>query len=239
MFVTIGLEIHLKLNSKAKIFCQCKNEQNFDSEANQHICPVCTGQPGALPLLNKEVVEKTIIFGRALNARVNEVSSFDRKNYFYPDLPMGFQITQFYHPIITKGQLSYFINDYEEEKTVGISEAHLECDTAKMIHSEGKSLIDFDRAGTPLLEIVTDPDFTSAEEAVEYAREIQRIAKWNNLGDADLEKGQMRVDVNISIRKTLDDPLGTRVELKNINTFSAMKRAIEGEYQRQKELLEG
>jgi aspartyl-tRNA(Asn)/glutamyl-tRNA(Gln) amidotransferase subunit B len=136
----------------------------------------------------------------------------------------------------------YFVNNYEEERTVKIHEAHLECDTAKMIHEgtgkEGKSLLDFNRAGTPLLEIVTDPDFTSAEEAVEYTKEIQRIARWNGLGDADLEKGQMRVDVNISIRRNASDPLGTKVEMKNINTFGAMKRAVEGEYQRQKKLLE-
>jgi aspartyl-tRNA(Asn)/glutamyl-tRNA(Gln) amidotransferase subunit B len=155
---------------------------------------------------------------------------------------MGFQITQFYHPIIKNGEVKYRINQYEEEKSVHIHEAHLECDTAKMIHTEsgneGKSLLDFNRAGTPLLEIVSDPDFTSAEEAVEFAKEIQRIAKWNDLGDADLEKGQMRVDVNISLRANEQAPLGTKVEMKNINSFGAMKRVIEGEYQRQKELLE-
>jgi aspartyl-tRNA(Asn)/glutamyl-tRNA(Gln) amidotransferase subunit B len=235
---TIGLEIHLKLNSETKIFCRCKNEQNFDTQPNTHICPVCTGQPGALPLLSQEVVDKAILFGHALNAEIQPFSAFDRKNYFYPDLPMGFQITQFYHPIIKNGTVHYRIHNYEEEKAVHIHEAHLESDTAKMIHTETKSLLDFNRAGTPLLEIVTDPDFTSAEEAIEYAKEIQRIARRNNLGDADMEKGQMRVDVNISLRANADAPLGTRVEMKNINTFSAMKRAIESEYTRQKELLE-
>lgn len=217
--MTIGLEIHLKLNSETKIFCRCKNEQNFDVQANSTVCPVCTGQPGALPLLSKEVVEKAIRFGYALNAEIQAISSFDRKNYFYPDLPMGFQITQFYHPIIRNGHVNFWINAYGEEKTVKISEAHLECDTAKMIHTDGKSFLDFNRAGTPLLEIVTAPDFTSAEEAVEYAKEIQRIAKWNTLGNADLEKGQMRVDVNLSIRKRPQDPLNKKVEIKNINSF--------------------
>jgi aspartyl-tRNA(Asn)/glutamyl-tRNA(Gln) amidotransferase subunit B len=217
--ITIGLEIHLKLNSQTKIFCRCKNEQDFNTPSNTNICPVCTGQPGALPLLSKEVVDKAILFGHALNADIQPVSSFDRKNYFYPDLPMGFQITQFYHPIIQNGEVNYRINNYEEEKAVHIHEAHLECDTAKMIHENGKSLLDFNRAGTPLLEIVTDPDFTSAEEAVEYTKEIQRIARRNGLGDADLEKGQMRVDVNISIRKNASDPLNKKVEMKNINSF--------------------
>jgi aspartyl-tRNA(Asn)/glutamyl-tRNA(Gln) amidotransferase subunit B len=236
--LTVGLEIHLKLNSQTKIFCRCRNEQNFEVQANTHICPVCTGQPGALPLLSQEVVEKAIVFGRLLNAEIQPFSAFDRKNYFYPDLPMGFQITQFYHPIIKNGTVKYRISAYEEEKAVHIHEAHLECDTAKMIHADGKSLLDFNRAGTPLLEIVTDPEFSSAEEVVEFAKEMQRIARWNHLGDADLEKGQMRVDVNVSLRKHPEDALGTKVELKNINSFGAMKRAIEREYQRQQVILE-
>ncbi len=234
---TIWLEIHLKLNSDAKIFCTCKNEQNFSAQPNTHVCPVCMWQPGALPLLNQEVVTKAIHFAKALNSNLNGKSSFDRKNYFYPDLPMWFQITQFYHPIITEWKVSFFVNNFEEEKTVTIHEAHLECDAAKMIHENGKSLVDFNRAWTPLLEIVTDPDFSSAEEAVEFAKEIQRLAKWNNLWDADLEKWQMRVDVNISIRKNETDSLWTRVELKNINTFSAIKRAIEAESARQWNLI--
>lgn len=235
--ITIWLEIHLKLNSKAKIFCKCKNEQNFSWEPNTHICPVCMWQPWALPLLNQEVVTKAIHFAKALKADLKTNSSFDRKNYFYPDLPMWYQITQFYNPIIKNGQVSFFVNNFEWEKTVKIHEAHLECDAAKMIHENWKSFVDYNRAWTPLLEIVTDPDFTSAEEAVEYAKEIQRLAKWNNLWDADLEKWQMRVDVNISIRKNESDPLWERVELKNINTFSAIKRAIDYEANRQREII--
>ena len=234
---TIWLEIHLKLNSNAKIFCKCKNEQNFSAKPNTHVCPVCTGQPGALPLLNQEVVTKAIHFAKALNSELNQKSSFDRKNYFYPDLPMWFQITQFYHPIITNWKVSFYLNNFEEQKRVTIHEAHLECDAAKMIHENGKSLVDFNRAWTPLLEIVTDPDFSSADEAVEFAKELQRLAKWNDLGDADLEKWQMRVDVNVSIRKNESDPYWTKVEIKNINSFSAIKRAIESETQRQWEVI--
>ena len=234
---TIWLEIHLKLNSKAKIFCKCKNEQDFSAKPNTHVCPVCTWQPGALPLLNQEVITKAIHFAKALNSHLNKKSSFDRKNYFYPDLPMWFQITQFYNPIITEWKVSFYLNNYENQKTITIHEAHLECDAAKMIHENNKSLVDFNRAGTPLLEIVTNPDFSSGDEAVEFAKEIQRLAKWNDLWDADLEKWQMRVDVNVSIRKNENDPLWTRVELKNINTFSAIKRAIEVESKRQWDLI--
>ncbi|GHW02239.1 aspartyl/glutamyl-tRNA(Asn/Gln) amidotransferase subunit B [candidate division SR1 bacterium] len=235
---TIGLEIHLKLKTACKIFCRCQNEQNFDSPPNQHICPVCTGQPGALPLLNQECVDKAVLFGRLINADIQPFSSFDRKNYFYPDLPMGFQITQFYQPIIQGGTVNYRIKGFEEEKKAEIHEAHLENDTAKMIHENGQTLLDFDRAGTPLIEIVSEPTFSSAQEAVEYAKEIQRLVRRNDISDADMEKGQMRIDVNLSIRKNESDPLGIRTEMKNINTFNAMKRAIETEYLRQKEIIE-
>ena len=232
--ITIGLEIHLKLASQTKIFCKCKNEQALqDNQPNTTICPVCTWQPWALPQLSAEVVEKGLLLGKALQCQFNNPSYFDRKSYFYPDLPMGYQITQLYTPINVKGSLSFFFANYEEEKQVRISDAHLECDTAKAFHQGGAMLLDFNRAGTPLIEIVTGPDFTSAEQAVEFAKEIQRIAKRNNLSDADMEKGQMRVDVNVSIRKEKSDPLGTRVELKNINSFSAIKRAIDAEVIRQ------
>lgn len=194
---------------------------------------MCTGQPWALPQLSQEVVEKALILWKALNCRFNKVSRFDRKSYFYPDLPMGYQITQLYTPINVDGQVSFFIDNYQEERKVWITDAHLECDTAKALHQWTEMLLDFNRAGTPLIEIVTWPDFSSAEEAVEFAKEIQRIAKRNQLSDADMEKGQMRVDVNISIRKKISDPLGTRVELKNINSFSAIKRAIDAEVTRQ------
>lgn len=232
--ITIGLEIHLKLASESKIFCRCKNDQSLEhNDPNTNICPICTGQPGALPQLSAEVVEKALLLWKALQCQINNPSRFDRKSYFYPDLPMGYQITQLYSPINVDGKVSFFLDNYEQEKKVWITDAHLECDTAKAFHQGGAMLLDFNRAGTPLIEIVTGPDFTSAEEAVEFAKEIQRIAKRNQLSDADMEKGQLRVDVNISIRKEKTDPLGTRVELKNINSFSAIKRAIDAEVIRQ------
>lgn len=235
---TIWLEIHLKLKTACKIFCRCKNEQDFDSPPNQNICPVCTWQPWALPILNQECVDKAVLFWQLINADIQQTSSFDRKNYFYPDLPMGFQITQFYHPIIKNWTVNYRIKWFEEEKKTDIHEAHLENDTAKMIHENNASLLDFDRAGTPLLEIVTEPTFQSAEEAVEFAKEIQRLARRNEISDADMEKGQMRIDVNLSIRPDFSSPLWTRTEMKNINTFNAMKRAIETEFLRQKKEIE-
>ncbi|HOG15461.1 MAG TPA: Asp-tRNA(Asn)/Glu-tRNA(Gln) amidotransferase subunit GatB [Candidatus Absconditabacterales bacterium] len=239
MLLTIGLEIHIKLNSENKMFCQCKNEQNFDTlEPNTNICPVCTGQPGALPTLSEDVLLLALKLGKALNCKINKESQFDRKSYFYPDLPMGYQITQLYKPTNTNGEVSFFVNNYEEEKKIRILDAHMESDTAKMIHEGGQSLIDFNRAGTPLIEIVTGPDFSNDDEVVEFLKELQRIVRYNNISNADMEKGQMRVDVNISIRKNESDPLGTRVELKNINSFGMIKRAILHEYNRQKTLLE-
>lgn len=239
MLLTIGLEIHIKLKSINKMFCQCKNEQNFDNLIpNTNICPVCTGQPGALPTLSEEVLEKALLLGKALNCKINEISTFDRKSYFYPDLPMGYQITQLYHPTNTEGKVSFFLDNYITEKTIHIQDAHMENDTGKMIHDGGQALLDFNRAGTPLVEIVTLPDFRSVEEVVEFLKELQRIVRFNNISDADLEKGQMRVDVNISIRKTETDPLGTRAEIKNINSFGMIKRAIEHEQTRQEKLYE-
>ena len=235
--ITVGLEIHLKLSSQTKIFCPCKNDQSLeDNRPNTHICPTCTGQPGALPRLSRQVVQKALLLWKAMNCQFNIRSSFDRKNYFYPDLPMGYQITQFYTPINVKGQVSFFLEGFEKELKVWITEAHLECDTAKSFHQGGQMLLDFNRAGTPLIEIVTWPDFDSAEAAVEFAKEIQRIAKRNDISDADMEKGHMRVDVKVSIRPSVDDPFGTRVELKNINSFSAIKRAIDAEVARQIQL---
>lgn len=216
------------------MFCQCKNEQNFEHLLpNTHICPVCTWQPGALPTLSQEVLEKALLLGKALNCKINEVSSFDRKSYFYPDLPMGYQITQLYHPTNTEGKMNFFLDNYTTEKTVHIQDAHMECDTGKMIHTWGEALLDFNRAGTPLVEIVTKPDFSNLEEVTEFLKELQRIVRFNNIADADMEKWQMRVDVNISVRKSEKDPLGTRVEVKNINSFGMIKRAIEHEKARQ------
>lgn len=243
--ITIGLEIHVKLNSANKMFCQCKNEQNFDTLLpNTNICPVCTGQPWALPTLSKDVLKLSLKLGKALNCKINRESQFDRKSYFYPDLPMGYQITQLYHPTNTEWMVKFFVNNYEKEKSVNILDAHMENDTAKMIHNNGQALIDFNRAGTPLVEIVTWPDFNSdnkdeiSDEVVEFLKELQRIVRFNNISNADMDKWQMRIDVNISIRKSESDPLWTRVELKNINSFGMIKRAIAHEYARQVEMME-
>jgi len=237
--LTIGLEIHIKLKSANKMFCQCKNQQNFDDLLpNTNICPVCTGQPGALPTLSEDVLEKALLLGKALKCKINEISTFDRKSYFYPDLPMGYQITQLYHPTNTQGQVSFFLDNYTNEKTINIQDAHMENDTGKMIHVEGQAMLDFNRAGTPLVEIVTLPDFRTTEEVIEFLKELQRLVRFNDIADADLEKGQMRVDVNISVRKSESDHFGTRVEVKNINSFGMIKRAIEHEQTRQEKLYE-
>lgn len=236
--LTIGLEVHLKIKSKTKIFCQCPNEQNFDVlMPNTNICPVCTWQPGALPTLSTEVLEKSLLLGKALWCTLNKSSTFDRKSYFYPDLPMGYQITQLYQPTNTDGKIKIFLNNYQEETEINITDAHIENDTAKMIHDETDAMIDFNRAGTPLVEVVTGPDFHSEDEVVEFLKELQRICKYNNISDAEMDKGQMRVDVNISISK---DPqtLGKRVEMKNMNSFGMIKRAIENEFERQVKMYE-
>lgn len=221
------------------MFCQCKNQQNFDDLLpNTNICPVCTGQPGALPTLSDEVVKKSLLLGKALKCTINRISTFDRKSYFYPDLPMGYQITQLYNPTNTKGQVSFFLDNYTHEKIINIQDAHMENDTGKMIHNHGQALIDFNRAGTPLVEIVTLPDFRNAEEVIEFLKELQRIVRYNDIADADLEKGQMRVDVNISLRESENDPYGTRAEIKNINSFGMIKRAIEHEQARQEKIYQ-
>jgi len=221
------------------MFCQCKNEQNFDTLLpNTNICPVCTGQPWALPTLSEEVLMKALLLWKALNCQINQISQFDRKSYFYPDLPMGYQITQLYNPTNVEGQIKFFLDNYNQEKSVHIIDAHMECDTGKMIHNGWQALLDFNRSGTPLVEIVTWPDFNYVDEVVEFLKELQRIARYNHLADADMEKWQMRVDVNISVRNSHSDPLWTRVEVKNVNSFWAIKRAIEHEYIRQTQLYE-
>lgn len=235
----IWLEIHIKLNSVNKLFCRCKNEQEFDNlQPNIHICPTCTWQPWALPVLNQEPLEKAIILGYALWCKVSEYSRFDRKSYFYPDLPCGFQITQFESPTNVNGVVNFYINDYQDLTTIRIERAHIETDAWKTIHDGGKWIVDLNRAGTPLVEIVTFPDFKSDEEVVEFLKELQRIARYNDIWNADLEKWQMRVDVNISVREKGSDKLWTRVEIKNMNSFGAIRRAITHEFDRQVELLE-
>ena len=235
--LTIGLEIHLKVKSSTKLFCACTNSQDMEMLVpNTNICPVCTGQPGALPILQVEPMMKSLLMGRALHCTIHPTSAFDRKSYFYPDLPMGYQITQFHTPTMTDGQVEFFNESFEQSETIGIQQIQMETDTAKSIHTAGASLIDYNRAATPLIEIVTKPEFHTPEQVASFLKELQRIARYNDISDADMEKGQMRVDVNISISK--DSTRGTRNEIKNMNSISAIMRAIDHEYNRQVAVLE-
>jgi aspartyl-tRNA(Asn)/glutamyl-tRNA(Gln) amidotransferase subunit B len=229
---TIGLEIHIELNTKSKMFCSCKNDPD-ERRPNFNICPICTAQPGTLPVINKEAVRKVIKTGLALNCQIPEYSKFDRKNYFYPDLPKGYQISQYDMPFCKEGFLE--IGD----KKIRIRRVHLEEDTGKLIHPEGAdySLVDFNRAGIPLMELVTEPDITSAKEAKEFAEELHLNFHYLDISDADMEKGQMRVEVNLSLSDK-KGKLGTKVEIKNLNSFRSVERGIDYEIQRQTELLE-
>jgi len=226
----IGLEIHVELNTKSKMFCDCLNDPN-ERHPNVNICQICTAQPGSLPVINKEAVRKVIKTGLALNCQIPEYSKFDRKNYFYPDLPKGYQISQLYQPLCKEGFLEI------DGKKIRIREVHLEEDTGRLIHPEGKdySLVDFNRAGIPLMELVTEPDLKSAKDARRFAEELQLILRYLNVSDADMEKGQLRVEANISLSKT--KKLGTKVEIKNLNSFRAVKKGIDHEIKRQTEIL--
>ncbi|MDO8663617.1 MAG: Asp-tRNA(Asn)/Glu-tRNA(Gln) amidotransferase subunit GatB, partial [Candidatus Wildermuthbacteria bacterium] len=227
---TIGLEIHIELNTKSKMFCSCENNPE-ERRPNFNICPICTAQPGTLPVINQEAVRKTIRTGLALNCQISEYSEFDRKNYFYPDLPKGYQISQLYNPLCQSGSLN----------KIRIREIHLEEDTGRLIHEKDCSLVDFNRAGVPLMELVTEPDMHSAKEAREFAEELHLIMHYLDVSDADMEKGQMRVEVNISLNqksKIKNQNLGTKVEIKNLNSFRSVERAVEYEIKRQTGLLD-
>ncbi|MCT4617395.1 MAG: Asp-tRNA(Asn)/Glu-tRNA(Gln) amidotransferase subunit GatB [Candidatus Gracilibacteria bacterium] len=233
--LVIGLEIHVRINSETKLFCNCKNAVELASEPNVNACSVCMGFPGMLPVLNKEAVRKGALAGLAMKCSVNNISKFDRKSYFYPDLPMGYQITQLYEPIVSNGKVK--IIDDGEIKEFGIHHMHLENDAGKLIHAGGKTLCDYNRAGSPLMEIVTEPDFRSKAEVMEFVRELQKMMRAVGVSNADMEKGQMRCDVNISIRKPGEDVLNNRVELKNLNSPSAIGRAIDNEFKRQVKIV--
>jgi aspartyl-tRNA(Asn)/glutamyl-tRNA(Gln) amidotransferase subunit B len=226
---TIGLEIHVELDTKSKMFCSCKNDAE-ERRPNFNICPVCTAQPGSLPVANEEAIKKTIKAGLALNCGIAKESKFDRKNYFYPDLPKGYQISQYDKPFCEKGSLQI------DNKNIGITRIHLEEDTGRLVHSGNDSLVDFNRAGVPLMEMVTEPDITSGKEARKFAQELQLIFRYLGLSSADMEKGQMRVEVNISVSKT--NKLGTKVEIKNLNSFRVVEKAIDYEIARQSEVLD-
>ncbi len=236
MFETvIGLEVHVQLNTKTKLFCSCPT--SFNHKQNVNTCPTCLALPGALPVLNKEVLQKAIMLGTALGATVNRSSYFDRKSYFYPDSPSAYQITQFYTPIIQNGTLNI---DFEDgtHKTIRVGFAHIEADAGKNIHDGDISKVDLNRAGTPLLEIVTQPDMRSAEEAILYLKKLHAIIRYLDIGDANMQEGSFRVDVNVSIRPKGDEKLYTRVEVKNINSFKFIQKAIELEVARQSEAWE-
>lgn len=228
---TIGLEIHAELKTNSKMFCGCKNDPD-EKRPNYNICPVCTAQPGSLPVANEEAIKKVIKTGLALNCNIAENSKFDRKNYFYPDLPKGYQISQYDQPLCAGGYLD--INGHK----IRITRIHLEEDTGSLMHPEGAdySLVNLNRAGVPLMELVTEPDITSGKEAREFAEELQIIFKYLGVSDADMEKGQMRVEVNISISK--GKTLGTKVEIKNLNSFKVVEKAVDFEIKRQEEVLE-
>ena len=229
--VNIGLEIHLQLATRTKMFCPCENPK-FDAPVNSSICPICLGHPGTLPTLNERAIEMALFLGLALNGEIQKKSYFERKNYFYPDLPKGYQISQKKAPLVKNAFLE--IGD----RRIKIKEIHLEEDTAKLYHFSDKVLIDFNRAGVPLLELVTEPDLYSAREAKEFCQELQKIARALEISEASMEKGGMRCEINISLHPNNSDILGVKVEIKNLNSFRAVERAIEYEIRRQKKILD-
>ncbi|MBU2037175.1 Asp-tRNA(Asn)/Glu-tRNA(Gln) amidotransferase subunit GatB, partial [Patescibacteria group bacterium] len=264
---TIGLEIHVELKTKSKMFCSCPNGLGLESEPNVDICPVCSGQPGTLPVINEEAVHMVLKAGLALNGQIGDSSKFDRKNYFYPDLPKGYQISQYDKPLVEGGYLDFCENG--SRSRVRITRIHLEEDTGKLNHPKGSnpvkssnddngveprgghaalrragfSLVDLNRAGVPLMELVTEPDIKSGAQARQFCQELQLIFRYLGISDADMERGQMRCEVNISLLATTDSAdfkridadrkLGTKVEIKNLNSFRAVEKAIDYERKRQ------
>lgn len=241
---TIGLEVHAQLKTKTKMFCACVNE--YGAEPNTHNCPVCLGYPGALPVINREALYLTTLAGLMLECNIPSICKFDRKNYFYPDMPKNYQISQFDQPLCLGGAVPLHERAYPKEvqktpaaieKKIRLTRIHLEEDVAKSFHLEKTTGIDFNRAGTPLIEIVSEPDIASPEEAFAYLTALRQILVYGNISDADMEKGQMRCDVNVSIRPEHQAEYGTKVELKNLNTISGVRRALAFEIQRQQETL--
>ncbi|MCG8600540.1 MAG: Asp-tRNA(Asn)/Glu-tRNA(Gln) amidotransferase subunit GatB, partial [Verrucomicrobiales bacterium] len=230
---SIGLEVHVQLKTQSKMFCSCP--VRFGEPPNSLTCPTCLGLPGALPVLNAGAIERTIITGQLLNCSTPEVVKWDRKNYFYPDMPKNYQISQFDLPLCLGGGVPLYELAYPKDhqkdivnpgKTVELTRIHLEEDVAKSTHHSTYTTIDFNRAGTPLMEIVSEPDIDSAEEAVAYLNSLRQILVYSGVSDADMEKGQMRCDVNISVRPASTDELGTKIELKNLNSTSSVRRSI-------------
>lgn len=232
----IGLEVHVELATKTKIFCGCSTA--FGGAPNSHTCPVCTGMPGSLPVLNKQVVEYAMAVGLATNCTITQYCKFDRKNYFYPDNPQNYQISQLYLPICRNGGVG--IETAAGKKTIGIHEIHMEEDAGKLVHDEWEdvSIVDYNRSGVPLIEIVSEPDMRSAEEVIAYLEKLRLIIQYLGASDCKLNEGSMRADVNLSVREAGAAEFGTRTEMKNLNSFKAIARAIEGERARQIELIE-
>ena len=233
----MGLEVHVELSTKTKIFCSCTTQ--FGGAPNTHCCPRCTGMPGTLPVLNKSVLEYALKAGLALNCDITQYTKFDRKNYFYPDLPKAYQISQLYLPFAQNGHIDITTKS-GVKKTIGIHEIHMEEDAGKLIHSPfgDESYPDYNRCGVPLIEIVSKPDFRSAEEAVAYLEKLKLTFEYLGISDCKLQEGSMRADVNLSVRPYGSDKFGTRTEMKNLNSFKGIERAIEYEYKRQVEVLE-
>lgn len=225
----IGLEVHVQLKTKSKMFCRCDNRD--DQEPNTAICPICTGQPGTLPLPNAQAIDWAILASLALGCSINQESKFDRKNYFYPDLPKGYQISQYDQPFGIRGSVTVPVDG--EMKTFRVHRLHLEEDAGKLLHQGNASLVDLNRAGTPLAEIVSEPDFRSAAEAKAYLQELRLIMRYLGVSDADMEKGHLRCDVNISLRPKGEDKLYPKTEVKNVNSFRAVERAVQFELERQ------
>jgi aspartyl-tRNA(Asn)/glutamyl-tRNA(Gln) amidotransferase subunit B len=226
----IGLETHIQLNTKSKIFCGCKAD-SWDDPANTNICPVCSGLPGVLPVLNQAVVEKAVLLAHAMHSTVNDISYFDRKNYFYPDLPKGYQITQYDQPIALGGYMDLPLNG--ETRRVRIEKLHMEEDAGKTRHENGQRLVDFNRCGVPLIEMVTGPDIRSADEAAEYLIRLRQLLRWLDISEADMEKAHLRADANVSLRIKGQDVLNTKTEIKNVNSIEAVREAINKEIERQ------
>ncbi|TSC74910.1 MAG: glutamyl-tRNA(Gln) and/or aspartyl-tRNA(Asn) amidotransferase, B subunit [Parcubacteria group bacterium Gr01-1014_30] len=228
---TVGLEVHVELKTASKMFCSCSNDPD-EKRPNVNVCPVCMGHPGTLPVINAEALRKTIKTGLALNCEIPEITKFDRKNYFYPDLPKGYQISQYDQPLCVGGSL--LLGNLVSKK-IRIRRVHLEEDTGRLLHEKGHSLVDFNRAGFPLMELVTEPDLDSAKEARAFAEELQLILRYLGVSDANMEKGQMRVEANVSLAR--EGKLGTKVEIKNLNSFRAVEKATDYEISRQSKVL--
>lgn len=231
----VGLEIHCRISSKTKMFCRCSNDI-FNAKPNTHVCPICMGFPGMLPLINEEAVRKGMKGALALGCEIPDFSKMDRKSYFYPDLPLGYQISQYDLPVSQNGKVTIRHSD-GSTKEIGITRLHLENDAGKLTHVSGGSLVDYNRAGTPLVEIVSEPDMRTRDEVSLYARQIQKIMRYVGTSDADMEKGQMRFDLNISLRPKGQKEYGIRAEVKNLNSFKSLEKAFDYEFERQKEIL--